>query len=91
MDPKRDILSIHLPEWFSEFLASQGNTLSSQTERMAFAVELSRRNVEHDTGSPFGAVLCSTETGKIISAGVNIVTAAHCSIAHAEMLALTLG
>ncbi|MCH7919868.1 MAG: nucleoside deaminase [Planctomycetes bacterium] len=90
MNPNRNAISIHLPEWFSDFMAAQGDTFPSQEERMRLAINLAKKNVEHNTGGPFGAVICSTRTGQLVAAGINIVITAHCSLAHAEMVALTL-
>ena len=57
---------------------------------MRLAINLAKKNVEHNTGGPFGAVICSTRTGQLVAAGINIVITTHCSLAHAEMVALTL-
>lgn len=90
MNPNRNAISIHLPEWFSDFMAAQGDTFPSQEERMRLAINLAKKNVEHNTGGPFGAVIFSTRTGQLVAAGINIVITAHCSLAHAEMVALAL-
>ncbi|HJU26501.1 MAG TPA: nucleoside deaminase [Rhodanobacteraceae bacterium] len=57
--------------------------------RIAFAIELARRNVEHGTAGPFGAAVFDAE-GNLLAAGVNQVVAQRCSLAHAEILALAL-
>lgn len=57
---------------------------------MRLAINLAKKNVEHNTGGPFGAVIFSTRTGQLVAAGINIVITAHCSLAHAEMVALAL-
>lgn len=90
MNPNRNAISIHLPKWFSDFIAAQGDTFPSQEERMRLAINLAKKNVEHNTGGPFGAVIFSTRTGQLVAAGINIVITAHCSLAHAEMVALAL-
>lgn len=90
MNPNRNAISIHLPKWFSDFMAAQGDTFPSQEERMRLAINLAKKNVEHNTGGPFGAVIFSTRTGQLVAAGINIVITAHCSLAHAEMVALAL-
>ncbi len=90
MNPSSDVISIHLPEWFSDFLAAQGNTFPAREDRMRLAIKLAQKNVEHNTGGPFGAVIWSTKTGQLVAAGINIVTTAHCSLAHAEIVALAL-
>jgi tRNA(Arg) A34 adenosine deaminase TadA len=53
---------------------------------MALAIELSRLNVERNTGGPFGAAVF-TEQGRLVGVGVNRVVAQSCSIAHAEIMA----
>jgi tRNA(Arg) A34 adenosine deaminase TadA len=58
---------------------------------MRFAIELARENIEHRTGGPFGAAVFEAESGRLVSAGVNLVEASHCSIAHAEMIAIAMG
>ncbi len=57
---------------------------------MRFVIDLARHNIEHRTGGPFGAAVFETETGRLVAAGVNLVEPANCSVAHAEMVALTL-
>jgi tRNA(Arg) A34 adenosine deaminase TadA len=56
---------------------------------MALAIELARRNVLERTGGPFGAAVFSGD-GELLAVGVNCVTAAGCSILHAEIVALAL-
>jgi tRNA(Arg) A34 adenosine deaminase TadA len=57
---------------------------------MQFAIELARRNIEQRTGGPFGAAVFEADSGRLVSVGVNLVEASKCSIAHAEMIAITL-
>lgn len=42
------------------------------------------------TGGPFGALVINEQTGELVSVGINLVTTAGLSIAHAEMVALSL-
>ena len=56
---------------------------------MAFVIELSRLNVQYRTGGPFAAAIFDSNTNQLIAPGVNLVTSAHASLAHAEMVALT--
>ena len=55
---------------------------------MHLAVELSRKNVKHGTGGPFGAAIFERDTGKLVAPGVNLVVVAGCSAFHAEMVAI---
>jgi tRNA(Arg) A34 adenosine deaminase TadA len=57
---------------------------------MAFVIGASRKNVEEGTGGPFAAAIFERDTGKLISLGVNLVTAQGLSILHAEMIAFAL-
>jgi tRNA(Arg) A34 adenosine deaminase TadA len=80
---------VALPQWCRDLAAELPPILDDVDDRIALAVELSRRNVEAGTGGPFGA-LVSTREGRLISLGVNRVEAEHCSSAHAEIVALSL-
>lgn len=81
-------LHIALPEWLSAACAACG-PLATDTERMAFVVELSRRNVETRSGGPFAAAVFEIDSGRLVAAATNLVVASHCSAAHAEVLALS--
>ena len=56
---------------------------------VALAIELSRLNVEHASGGPFGAVVFGPDD-KVIAAGVNRVMPHATSLAHAENMAYML-
>jgi tRNA(Arg) A34 adenosine deaminase TadA len=82
--------SFELPAWVGPFLAGWQQPLSSVKSRMQLAIALSRESVGQKTGGPFGAVVVDERDGKLVSVGVNLVTTAGLSIAHAEMVALSL-
>lgn len=82
-------IRIRLPEWIEGMVAERGGGLATVEARMRFAIELSRMNIERRTGGPFGAAVFEADSGKVVGAGVNLVEASNCSIAHAEMLAIT--
>ena len=82
--------TITLPDWTTAFLQSRPVTYTTIEQRMQLAIELSRLNVEHRTGGPFGAAVFDNQNGNLISVGVNVVVASRCSIAHAEMTAIAL-
>ncbi len=79
-----------LPAWVGPFLADWQQPLLSTSLRMQLAIALSRESVQHKTGGPFGAAVVDTRDGRLVSVGVNLVTTAGLSIAHAEMVALSL-
>ncbi len=82
--------SFELPAWVKPFLADWHQPLSSISGRMQLAIALSRESVMKKTGGPFGAVVVHEKTGELVSVGINLVTTAGLSIAHAEMVALSL-
>jgi tRNA(Arg) A34 adenosine deaminase TadA len=82
--------TIALPGWTMAFLQSQPASYRTIEDRMRLAIGLSRLNVEHRTGGPFGAAIFDNQNGKPIAVGINVVVASHCSTAHAEMVAFAL-
>jgi len=78
------------PGWIDEFVGQLPARLTDDEERMAVAIELSRRNVERQTGGPFGALVVEQNSGRVVAAAVNRVDSSCCSTAHAEILALSL-
>jgi len=64
--------------------------LSDDRKAMVLAIALAAENVRCGTGGPFGAVVVARDRNELISVGVNLVTASGLSIAHAEMVALSL-
>jgi tRNA(Arg) A34 adenosine deaminase TadA len=79
-----------LPDWVGPFLEKQGPVFEDIEDRMRLAIELSRLNVEHQTGGPFGAAIFERDSGCLIAVGVNIVINTNCSLAHAEMVCIGL-
>ena len=82
-------ITITLPDWVPAFLAKYPAQIVSLEERMAFVLELTRENMRAKTGGPFGAAVFETESGKLISVGVNRVLVENISSAHAEVVALS--
>jgi len=84
-------ISITLPPWLLQELdrASETEPCASEEARMAFVIELSRKNIANKTGGPFAAAVFNADNGRLIAAGVNMVTHLRLSIAHAEIIALS--
>jgi tRNA(Arg) A34 adenosine deaminase TadA len=78
-------LTLALPDWIDTAFDAQA-VYADDEARVSLAIELSRRNVEHGSGGPFGAVVFD-EGGRVVAVGVNRVMPEHCSVAHAEMMA----
>ena len=103
-------VSFHLPEWLLQDNFKLWNEFKSQCyktdeERMALAIEVSRLNVIHQTGGPFGCVIFRKTQIKefggrggdaagykyeLVSVGMNRVVPLNNSTLHGEMVAIQL-
>ncbi len=80
-------ISIKLPEWINKEI--EKNVLfSSDQQKMQFVINCGIQNVKFQTGGPFAAAIFNATTHELIAPGVNVVVASHCSLAHAEMMAI---
>ena len=77
-----------LPPWVHDVLAP-GDVFASDQDKVALAIELSRRNVEARSGGPFGAAVFAPDH-RVIAIGVNRVLPHTTSLAHAENMAYML-
>jgi len=79
-----------LPAWLDEFVGQWTEPLETDEHRMHLAVSLAAENVKHHTGGPFGAIVVEEQGGRLLGVGVNLVTALELSMAHAEIVAISL-
>lgn len=79
-----------LPGWVEGFVGERGEVYPEVRDRMRLVVGLSRENVRRGTGGPFGAAVFERDTGRLLAPGINLVTGAGCSAAHAEMVAMVV-
>jgi tRNA(Arg) A34 adenosine deaminase TadA len=79
-----------LPVWLEAFVSGWNKPLDSAEDRMRLAVALAAENVRRRTGGPFGAIVVEEQTGRVLGVGVNLVTTLELSMAHAEMVAVSL-
>ncbi|MFD0724116.1 nucleoside deaminase [Lysobacter brunescens] len=77
-----------LPAWVHDAVDTS-RAYASDADKVALAVALSRGNVEHASGGPFGAAVFGPDD-RIVAVGVNRVLPHSCSVAHAEMMAYML-
>ena len=82
--------SAALPMWVLEELVEVPESLDSDEEKMRLVNVLARRNYREGTGGPFAALVVDSNTGTLVSAGVNLVLGSGLSSAHAEVVALSL-
>ena len=79
-----------LPSWVDEVVGPPRAWRGTE-EKMALAIRLSAENVEREPGGgPFGAAVFRTDTGALVSVGMNSVMRLHNSALHAEVVALML-
>jgi tRNA(Arg) A34 adenosine deaminase TadA len=79
-----------LPLWVLEELVDEPESYDSDEQKMALVHRLARRNYREGTGGPFAALVVDTTSGELVSAGVNVVLSSGLSVAHAEVVALSL-
>lgn len=77
-----------LPGWL-EHATEFDHVYPDADARVALAIELARRNVQHASGGPFGAAVFD-DAGDVVAVGVNRVEPLRSSLAHAEIVALVL-
>jgi tRNA(Arg) A34 adenosine deaminase TadA len=77
-----------LPSWIHDSVDT-ARSYVGDADKVALAIALSRRNIEADSGGPFGAAVFGADD-RIIAVGVNRVLPQSCSVAHAEMMAYML-
>lgn len=78
-------IHLTLPAWIHEEV-DVVRSYDDDISKVALAVDLSRRNITHGSGGPFGAVVFDA-IGRVLALGVNRVIPHTCSVAHAEMMA----
>lgn len=79
-----------LPAWVESFVASRGRDRYEGDEaKVALAVDLSRTNIERQTGGPFGAAIFDDDD-RLIAPAVNVVLPQKSSLGHAETMAFML-
>ena len=79
-------IRIDLPAWAGPAVDWE-RSYSSDEEKMRLAIEMSRLNVVHGSGGPFGAVVFDRATGKPVAVGVNSVVRLNNCTLHGEMVA----
>jgi tRNA(Arg) A34 adenosine deaminase TadA len=77
-----------LPAWVHDAVDA-ARIYGSDADKVALAIELSRRNLEAGTGGPFGAAVFNADD-RIVAVGVNVVLPQNTSLGHAETMAYML-
>lgn len=77
---------ITLPSWV-QATVDWDHRYRTDEERMQLAIVLSRANVIHRTGGPFGACIVVEDTGELVGVGINSVERLNNATLHGEMVA----
>lgn len=81
--------TINLPDWINDEV-EENLVLEGNEAKMNFVLKLANKNVMKKTGGPFAAAVFNGKTNELIAVGVNTVVDNNSSIAHAEVVALTM-
>jgi tRNA(Arg) A34 adenosine deaminase TadA len=80
---------VSLPAWVHDVVDWE-RRYTDDEEKMRLAIALSRENVRHRTGGPFGALVVERDSGRLVAVGVNsVVRLSNCTL-HGEMVAFML-
>lgn len=89
-NPLATSVQLTLPAWLVAAQAElTASTYPDDADKMRLAIALSARNIDEQSGGPFGAAIFDAQH-RLIATGVNRVLPVHTSIAHAEMMAFAL-
>jgi tRNA(Arg) A34 adenosine deaminase TadA len=89
MMSKLNQFSVILPSWIEKQVDFDA-IYSSDSQKLQLAINLSRWNVDNETGGPFGAAVFDDGSDRLIAVGVNRAVPEMCSTAHAEIMAVSL-
>ncbi|MBI3799054.1 MAG: nucleoside deaminase [Deltaproteobacteria bacterium] len=85
----RDSIRVEYPAWVEKGVDWQ-RRYATDEEKMGLAIELSRLNVQHQTGEPFGAAVFRSDSGQLVAVGMSQVALGHNSVLHAEVVAIMM-
>jgi tRNA(Arg) A34 adenosine deaminase TadA len=79
---------LDLPGWAGDAVEAD-RSYTGDADKVALAIDLSRRNIQAGSGGPFGAAVFGPDD-RLVAVGVNRVLPQACSLAHAETMAFML-
>ena len=82
-------VQVDYPDWVNETIAWDA-VYRTNEERMRLAIAVSRANVEHRTGGPFGAAIFESDSGRLVAVGMNSVVRLNNCTHHGEMVAFMM-
>ncbi|MEP6493297.1 MAG: nucleoside deaminase [bacterium] len=88
-DTQHPAVHIEYPDWVDSVVNWNRRYLSCD-DRMRLAIEVSRENVNRGTGGPFGAAIFESDSGRLVSVGMNSVVRLNNCTLHGEMVAFMM-
>ena len=87
--PHHPVIHIQYPEWVNQVVDWERD-YHTDDDRMRLAITVSRENMTHGSGGPFGAAIFESGSGRLVSVGMNsVVRLSNCTL-HAEMVAFMM-
>jgi tRNA(Arg) A34 adenosine deaminase TadA len=88
-DESYPVVTVEYPGWVDS-VVDWSATYATDADRMRLAISISRENVEHESGGPFGAAIFESHTGRLVSVGMNSVVRLNNCALHGEMVAFMM-
>ena len=83
------VVHVDYPAWVAD-VVGRATHYSGDEAKMRLAIAVSRANVEHGTGGPFGAAIFEQDSGRLVAVGMNSVVRLNNSTLHGEMVAFMM-
>ncbi len=77
------------PAWVEQAVDWE-HRYTTDTDKMALAIRVSRWNIEHGTGELFGAAVFGCDSGQLVGVGMSQVVRQRNSVLHAEVVAIMM-
>ena len=83
------VVRVAYPDWVDS-VADWDKSYPTDDDRMRLAIAISRANVEHESGGPFGAAVFESQSGRLVAVGMNSVVRLNNCTLHGEMVAFMM-
>ena len=83
------VVQVEYPSWVADAIDLDRPYVTDEA-RMRVAIAMSRENVQHGTGGPFGAAVFERASGRLVAVGMNSVVRLNNCTLHGEMMAFMM-
>ena len=83
------VVYVDYPAWVPDVIGGVA-VYPDDEAKMRLAIAMSRANVEHGTGGPFGSAIYERESGRLVAVGMNSVVRLNNSTLHGETVAFMM-